>query len=255
MLKTLMFMLNDGSGGGGSGSGEDFYIQCVEDSNFQIQTDSNLLYRLNNDPEYQQLGGGYVSRSLYTGQKMYIYNPNNELLNTKFTLNGGVVDLGGNINSLINYSQVYQQCFKQLFKYCTAIRYTNQLDFPSKTLADSCYQQMFAYCNNMYNSPNIEAVNMAYYSCKSMFQYCSNLIYAPCLRATETVSYCYSGMFRSCYNLQQIQVKFTEWRGDTSNWVSGVSNGNGVFVCPAELEVLYDDNHIPSGWEVYNPPA
>lgn len=250
-----MFMLNDGSGGGGSGSGEDFYIQCIEDSNFQIQTYSNLLYRFDGDPEYQQFGGEYASRTLYAGEKMYIYNPSNELLNTRFTLNSGVVDLGGNINSLINYGQVYQQCFKQLFKQCSAIRYTEQLILPSKTLADSCYQQMFAYCANMYNSPIIEAVNMASMSCHSMFYSCSNLIYGPALKATETVDSCYSSMFYSCYNLQQLQVKFTEWRGDTSHWVQSVYNENGTFVCPAELQVLYDQNHIPSGWGVYNPPA
>ena len=84
-----------------------------------------------------------------------------------------------------------------------------------------------------------------------MFFDCYALKFAPCLYATETVSMCYSGMFQGCYELQQIEVRFTEWgSSNTSFWVNSVYNTNGVFICPSALEILHDEHHIPSGWQI-----
>lgn len=64
-----------------------------------------------------------------------------------------------------------------------------------------------------------------------------------------------NNMFNGCSNLSYIKVGFKSWNDiDNSdlistNWVKGVAE-QGTFVCPKELEQIFDSSHIPPNWTV-----
>ena len=62
-------------------------------------------------------------------------------------------------------------------------------------------------------------------------------------------------MFNGCTSLSSVEVAFTNWMTTdaTTYWVYGVA-ASGTFSCPAELSVIIDSSHIPSGWTVVKPP-
>ncbi len=56
-------------------------------------------------------------------------------------------------------------------------------------------------------------------------------------------------MFEDWHNLSYIQVDFTSWDNQITNWVKGVAS-HGIFVCPRDLEIKYGVNYIPEKWRV-----
>ena len=88
-----------------------------------------------------------------------------------------------------------------------------------------------------------EALDHAFYGC-------INLLAAPPLPSSVVNYYSYYGMFANCSNLHRIEVGFTSWLGNiTDYWMQGASN-IGTFYCPATLSVEYGVSRIPSGWSV-----
>lgn len=63
-------------------------------------------------------------------------------------------------------------------------------------------------------------------------------------------------MFNGCTSLSSVDVAFTSWGigSETNNWLNNVA-ASGTFTCPAELSVIRDESHIPTGWNVVHPSA
>ena len=55
-------------------------------------------------------------------------------------------------------------------------------------------------------------------------------------------------MFEGCAKLEKLSVNFTTWRNGTYEWVKNVGP-KGDFKGPSSLERIYDEHHIPFGWE------
>jgi hypothetical protein len=74
------------------------------------------------------------------------------------------------------------------------------------------------------------------------------------IRNSQLIGFDMYHMFYLSANLARIETYLDNWTiGNhiiTSNWVEGVTNQNGVFVCPKTLEEIHDESHIPIGWTV-----
>ena len=96
-------------------------------------------------------------------------------------------------------------------------------------------------------------------SFKYMFKDCKSLTKAILPNIIVEDSYSDTGalnnMFNGCSNLSYIKVGFKSWNAIynseliSTNWVNGVAE-NGTFVCPEELEQIFDSSHIPPNWTV-----
>lgn len=141
-------------------------------------------------------------------------------------------DVGGNILSLIKWSNCYDYCFCSLFegdygstskkglvnasklilpsmlsrgcfeymftdcKYLTAAP-----ALPATTLAEKCYIGMFEWCNSLTVAPSLPAMTLAKDCYIGMFSYCKSLTVPPTLPATTLAENCYAEMFSNCDNL------------------------------------------------------
>jgi hypothetical protein len=84
-----------------------------------------------------------------------------------------------------------------------------------------------------------------------MFSGCTALTQAPELPAKTLKGNCYQNMFSGCTNLNNINVNFFEWipTNATNGWVTNVSS-SGTFTCPEGLPIEFNNNRIPTGWNV-----
>ena len=149
------------------------------------------------------------------GEKVYFRN-DNEYFNWYSSSSNRFVtsfacsedfNVGGNINSLLNYTNnnvsLSPYCFYKLFVDSNTFKLINasNLTLPSTTLARHCYQQMFSGCSNLTTTPALPATTLASDCYNSMYQGCTSLTTAPSLPATTLAAYCYSGMFSGCTSL------------------------------------------------------
>ena len=149
------------------------------------------------------------------GEKVYFRN-DNEYFNWYSSSSNRFVtsfacsedfNVGGNINSLLNYTNnnvsLSPYCFYKLFVDSNTFKLINasNLMLPSTTLARHCYQQMFSGCSNLTTAPALPATTLASDCYNSMYQGCTSLTTAPSLPATTLAAYCYSGMFYDCTSL------------------------------------------------------
>lgn len=186
----------------------------------------------------------------------------------------GQIEAGGNIQSLLNFSNscnvacywmlfnkcsslvtpphlpaltLASHCYDGMFNNCTGLTTAPQL--PATQLVSDCYAQMFANCTSLSSAPELPATELSgirnYFW---MFAGCINLTDAPYLPATTLCGFCYTGMFANCSKLSSVSVNFTAW-GDMNYWLSGVA-ANGIFTKPEALSEEYGQNRIPSGWLV-----
>ncbi|MBQ3656880.1 MAG: hypothetical protein II956_08575 [Bacteroidales bacterium] len=177
-------------------------------------------------------------------------------------------------------------CYLAMFTYCKSLIIAPKL--PATTLASSCYTYMFEGCSNLLIAPELPATILAERCYEQMFSECKSLTTTPILPANELKSACYRGMFGGCSNLEKtapilfeaphsskissgwermfvycnklkyMSVRFNKWTynsnyGDiyiTKQWVLGVNNGSGTFVCPSTLPKEYSEDCIPFGWTV-----
>ena len=115
----------------------------------------------------------------------------------------------GNIMSLI-YGNDFEDktvlvsgyTFNQLFRECSTLLYTENLELPATTLTDSCYEKMFSGCTSLVTAPSILPATTLADSCYyGMFLNCRSLVTAPELPATVLVNKCYRAMFARCNSL------------------------------------------------------
>lgn len=115
-------------------------------------------------------------------------------------------DVGGNILSLIKWSNCYDYCFCSLFIDDTNSTNTkglvnaNKLTLPS-TLSRGCFRQMFEGCRNLTTTPALPATTLAEYCYIGMFEWCDSLTVAPSLPAMTLSKGCYDSMFSYCKSL------------------------------------------------------
>ena len=141
-------------------------------------------------------------------------------------------DVGGNILSLIKWSNCYDYCFcslfkddddlstkkglvnasklmlpsilsrgcfRQMFNGCSCLTAAPAL--PATTLAEKCYIAMFEWCNSLTVAPSLPATTLAKDCYTEMFSYCKSLTVPPTLPATTLAESCYNSMFSNCDNL------------------------------------------------------
>lgn len=196
----------------------------------------------------------------------------------KFVMTGSI-EAGGNIQSLINFSDsAPDYCYRGLFNGCTSLtkppafpaitvgeyccyqmfngcsNLTDAPQLPATTLAQGCYFRMFGYCTSLSSAPSqIPAETLPQDSCYVMFNGCSNLLNAPNISATTLANSCCYAMFQNCSKLSSINVAFTSWAANANtSWVNNVA-ANGTFTCPAGLDTTTrGKNTVPENWTVVN---
>lgn len=162
------------------------------------------------------------------GDKIYVRNLTNTLsrwmgINFTFTMEGKIA-ASGSVMSMINFGELTNGCFSDLFLICEAL--TTAPELPSKELRKGCYQQMFNGCYHLTKAPNLPATELKKDCYSQMFVNCITLTQAPSLPATTLESGCYSEMFANCSRLK-------------------VSEGKGqhkIFTCPDEIPNEYTIN-------------
>lgn len=177
------------------------------------------------------------------GDKVYVKNTNNVLQEGisstfQFVMSGRIA-ASGNLNSMINYADLYDYCFMEIFKGCSSL--TTPPELPATKLAAFCYQGMFFNCISLTTAPELPATTLADACYYVMFYGCSSLTMAPKLQATTLVDYCYYGMFYGCTSLKVNQND---------------STGTKIFTCPSTsgLIVAVDDMFsITSGTFIGTP--
>ena len=139
----------------------------------------------------------------------------------------GDVDVSGSVMSLLDGTgdgtYLPEKCtFFQLFKN-TPI--TTAPDLPAIALDETnCYMEMFCGCTKLEDSPVIAA--------------------------RKLTQGAFTNMFNGCTSLKNVHISFNDWLDDaTALWLKDVAP-NGNIVCPAELPVIFDESHIPTGWTI-----
>ena len=156
--------------------------------------------------------------SLLAGEKLYLKGSNSAYCTNdganycSININEGLVDIYGNIMSLIYDDNFYEQTvltepysFSNLFKckpYANqCIKDASNLILPATTLAPYCYAYMFSTCASLTSAPELPATTLANGCYLNMFLFCSSLTSAPELPATTLAPHCYSNMFSNCISL------------------------------------------------------
>ena len=167
--------------------------------------------------------------TLNDGEYRYIWNKKETLnwrnqCDFRFTMSGKIA-ASGNCNSIINFTEVKDYCYWELFYSCSSLTSAPDLpsmtanlycycamfkncsnltkisDLPATKIYGGCYEQMFQGCTNLTTAPNLPATTLASQCYQEMFLNCTNLTTAPNLPATVLNSQCYAYMFKNCTNL------------------------------------------------------
>ena len=180
---------------------------------------------------------------------------------TYFVMTGNIT-ASGNIMGLLDNGACTsrtipcKECFRLLFKDCSALTSIDGLLLPATTLADSCYHSMFTGCSSLTTVPQnlLPATTLTSGCYFYMFEMCTSLTTAPILPAETLLPSCYEGMFYRCSSLSNVVCKAIDVSAHlcTEKWLQLVSS-TGTFVKNASMnDWTRDGNGIPSGWTVQN---
>ena len=161
-----------------------------------------------------QLSNGSTSITLSEGQRVYFRNDSGYCNTYVSDSNYWVMTfnpsesyiVGGNINSLLDYTDMYNvtlpnYCYYKLFINSSTLTSAADLTLVSSTASEGCYRAMFFQCTSLVTPPSINATTLSEYCCYSMFANCTSLTTAPELPATTLASACYYNMFNGCSSL------------------------------------------------------
>lgn len=147
------------------------------------------------------------------------------------------------------------QCCALMFQGCSNLKEAPEFHFTY--LASECFWRTFSACVSLKEAPALPFKQMRDSCYDSMFEYCEALESAT-IEATSMAKDCMKGMFRGCKSLKRLEVSFAQWDMDeasqryvTVGWVFGVP-ASGLFIKPASLSAVYDNDHIPTGWNAVN---
>ena len=257
-----------------------------------IENDTKINYfkigSFNADIGYSRDGSTFVAWgpdtdvTLNAGESIYVWNKN-DTLNTgesnRMTFrspNDKNINISGNLNSMINFTDVKSYCFFGLFAGVW-IADASEMVLPSTTLADSCYSYMFE-ASNIQVPPELPATTLAQGCYSSMFKDCWDLTRTPrVLPAKKLEINCYNGMFYGCGGIEQspeimattvntncFRLMFADCSSLKSikiaydgsfdsnyfnRWVRNVAS-SGDFYYNGE-DSSHGESAIPTGWDVH----
>ena len=204
--------------------------------------------------------------TLNQGEKLYLrndsgyFNYTDDSNNYYTTITGSKSHkLGGNINTLINYTDLSnvslsQGCFNRMFLSDIELVDASDLKLPSTTLKPHCYRALLNDCQSLLYAPALPATTLASKCYYAMFYGDYSLISAPELPATNLANACYESIFRSCTSLTSVTIYATSTANNAfAGWLnnvaaSGTVYNNGGISLPKD-----SPSGIPSGWtEVKN---
>ncbi len=121
--------------------------------------------------------GQSTSLTLEPGQSLYVRNTNNKLSCSAYNVFTFIIPnrvaCSGDVRSMINYGDLSDYCFCQLFWGCRYL--VTAPDLPSIKLAPHCYYSMFMNCTALTTAPKLPATELADCCYKQMFYGCSSL--------------------------------------------------------------------------------
>ena len=161
-------------------------------------------------------------------------------------------------NLILPALTLYYNSYNGMFRECTNLTAGPQL--PATQAGQECYGSMFEACINLEVAPEINFVSLAQSCCKRMFCMDRSLklttpkmTKSPILRVATPVQNCYEEMFKGNGNLNEITCLITTSNIQcTSNWVTNVGNGTGVFKkSPLKSDWTYGTNSaVPVNWTI-----
>lgn len=152
----------------------------------------------------------------------------------------GVIEVGGELNTLTN--QVGGECELAPYHYYGLLSY--HYDYFGIRKADELILPKKA---------------TAPYSLASLLCFQTELSKGPIIDVTlsEINNNAMANFFAYCEYLNKVTVTFKQWpsedesgEGGLPGWLSRDYTEDGVFECPSELPLIFDDSHIPEGWTV-----
>ena len=202
--------------------------------------------------------------TLEQGEKLYLRNDSGyfnytDNSNNYYTSITGSKShkLGGNINTLINYTDLSnvslsQGCFNRMFVSDIELVDASDLKLPSTTLSPHCYRALLNNCQSLLYAPALPATTLANRCYYAMFYGDNSLITAPELPATTLSNGCYDSIFRGCTKLNSITVYADDISATscTVNWLKNVAS-SGTFRNLGSATYTKDSvSGIPTGWTV-----
>ncbi|MCQ3915433.1 MAG: hypothetical protein MJ195_01480 [Mycoplasmoidaceae bacterium] len=110
------------------------------------------------------------------------------------------VKASGNVDSMINYSNLTEYCYGFMFASCPGLTLPPLL--PSTQLADECYNNMFGYCSSLEVAPELPATTLCNQCYYNMFNNCTSLMAIPPLpKVDHFAQSCFGHMFLLCSQL------------------------------------------------------
>lgn len=204
--------------------------------------------------------------TLEQGEKLYLrndsgyFNYTDDSNNYYTSITGSKSHkLGGNINTLINYTDLSnvslsQGCFNRMFLNDIELVDASDLKLPSTTLSPHCYRAFLNNCQSLLYAPALPATTLANKCYYAMFYGDNSLTTAPELPATNLEYGCYDSIFKNCTSLTSVTIyatstadyAFVGWLANVA--ASGTVYNNGGISLPKD-----SISGIPTGWtEVKN---
>ena len=191
----------------GNGASEVWYMTNITDDSIEIQYSFDSI-NWNPWNVESDLASKHITLDVNddnpNNDRIYVRNTKNVLSNGDdraflFQMSGKIA-ASGNVNSMINYAELTDYCFMQLFSNCTSL--TKAPELPATTLANGCYRSMFYNCSSLDIRDNGTQSGNKYkiftfpsdltepnYYCKDMFYNCKGQGDLVVTRGTSY--YCY----------------------------------------------------------------
>ena len=134
----------------------------------------------------------------------------------------------------------------------------SNLVLPSTSLTSGCFRNMFNRSTGLQYTPKLPATELGIACYSLMFQRASTISSVILLPATTLANNCYLQLFQEAYFPKAIEVKFTSWGTNnsqyTSNWWYGTngSPNNSLFIKPESLPISRTTNTMPTGIKILN---
>lgn len=199
------------------------YIE-PKNGNVRFKCSTNVEYRTCNT-DWVSLPSNTYSPTFSVGQVVSIQG-NNSSGGCTFTFSGSC-SVGGDPRSLLYKQQLYDGCFKELFKGCSTILDVSKINLPAKILYNNCYYSMFEGCTSITKAPELPATSLAFR--------------------------CYMRMFYGCTRLKYVEIKALDISpiDCLHSWMYGVPSGGKIVMNKdANWKSVVGASGRPSGWTV-----
>ena len=199
--------------------------------------------------------------TLEQGEKLYLrnnsgyFNYTDDSNNYYTSITGSKSHkLGGNINTLINYTDLSnvslsQGCFNRMFLHDIELVDASDLKLPSTTLAPHCYRALLNDCQSLLYAPALPATTLANKCYYAMFNGDNSLTTAPELPAATLAESCYDSIFKNCTSLTSVTIYATSTaNGSFGGWLGNVAASGTVYNNGGVSLPKNSTSGIPTGW-------